>query len=157
MNNHQKFLSLIELFEKQCDLLLNMQAVTISTVPSNCPVGGIYLFSCEHTGLPLYVGRTKRSIKTRVKNHISSADDCPFAWHLARDITNNKDVKYSGTGTRKKLLENDAFRKAYCESKKRIEMMPLRYVGEADPTKQALLEIYVATVIDAKHNDFGTS
>jgi len=34
--------------------------------------------------------------------------------------------------------------------------MEVRYVGESDPLKQALLEIYVAVVTKAKFNDFDT-
>ncbi len=37
-----------------------------------------------------------------------------------------------------------------------IRAMEVRYVAESDPTRQALLEIYVATVTEAKYNDFDT-
>jgi hypothetical protein len=32
--------------------------------------------------------------------------------------------------------------------------MDLRFVEEADPTRQALLEIYAATVLETPFNDF---
>ncbi len=35
-----------------------------------------------------------------------------------------------------------------------IRATEVRYVGEDRPTHQALLEIYVATVTEAKYNDF---
>jgi hypothetical protein len=35
--------------------------------------------------------------------------------------------------------------------------MEYRCVGEDHQTRQALLEIYVATVLDAKYNDFKTT
>jgi len=34
--------------------------------------------------------------------------------------------------------------------------MDVRFVGEADPLKQALLEIYVSVVGKTKYNDFNT-
>jgi hypothetical protein len=48
------------------------------------------------------------------------------------------------------------FRKAYESAKRRIRKMQVRYVGEEDPLKQALLEIYVAVSSNAKYNDFDT-
>lgn len=32
--------------------------------------------------------------------------------------------------------------------------MDIRYVEEIDPVKQTLLEVYVATVLDTRYNDF---
>ena len=42
--------------------------------------------------------------------------------------------------------------------KQRISNMYIRYIGESDPIKQTLLEIYVAfmTNTNAKYNDFDT-
>ena len=37
-----------------------------------------------------------------------------------------------------------------------LRKMDVRFVGESDPVKQALLEIYVAVVSGAKYNDFDT-
>ncbi len=128
---------------------------TISEVPSDCPIGGIYLFT--ENGVHLYVGRTKRRIKERLKDHVSTADDCPFAWRLAREMTGKTQASYKPRGSRKDLLANDPdFKKAYDEAKDRIRQMEVRYVGEPEPLKQALLEIYVAVVSNAKYNDFDT-
>ena len=38
--------------------------------------------------------------------------------------------------------------------KARIRDMNVRFVAEADPTRQALLEIYAATVLNTPYNDF---
>ena len=131
-----------------------MCPLTVDTVPSDCPVGGIYLFT--ENGVHLYAGRTKRRIKDRLKWHISTADDCPFAWHLAREETGNIKPSYRSEGSRKHLLTQPHFRQAYDHAKDRIRRMEVRYVEESDPLKQALLEIYVAVVSGAKHNDFDT-
>lgn len=40
--------------------------------------------------------------------------------------------------------------------RRRIRRMHVRYVEESDPVKQALLEIYVATVLKTRYNDFDT-
>ena len=38
----------------------------------------------------------------------------------------------------------------------RVSKMDIRYVEERDPVRQALLEIYFALAVNAKHNDFNT-
>ena len=149
-----KFTALIDGLHKKYEMLISMVPVTVDTTPSDCPVGGIYLFS-EH-GKPLYAGRTKRSIKKRLQGHVSTAKDCPFAWHLARDITGIKKATYKPEGSREDLLSQPAFKQAYEEAKRRIRTMDVRFVGETDPLRQALLEIYVAVVSGAHYNDFDT-
>ena len=118
------------------------------------PTGGIYLFSEDDNHL--YVGRTKRLISVRLKNHVGTAKDCPFAFRLARAATDLTVARYSGDNTRKKLLENLKFLDAYKAAKVRIQKMDVRWVEEADPVRQALLEVYVAVVLGTPHNDFGT-
>lgn len=152
MNIH--FKDRIESLHAKFESLISMQPVTVDSVPKNTPKGGIYLFSNGDSHL--YVGRTKRSIKDRLKDHVSTADDCPFAWHLAREATNNKKASYKTEGSRKHLLSHPDFIKAYEYAKQQIRKMDVRYVGETDPLMQALLEIYVAVATEAKHNDFDT-
>ena len=149
------FAELIKTLDEKYKRLITMQPVTISTVPTDAPTGGVYLFS--QNSIPLYVGRTKLNIRDRVKQHVNSTKDCPFAFRLAREATGNSEAKYAGKGTRKDLLENEEFRSAYKEAKRQIKTMELRYVEETNPTKQALLEIYVATTTKSKHNTFETS
>jgi hypothetical protein len=143
-----------------CDLpqkyieLMSMRVLTIDTVPFDNPRGGVYLFT--ENGDHLYAGRTKRRIKERLKYHVGTGDDCPFAWRLAREETGNVKATYKVKGSRKDLLNQPHFRKAYQNAKKRINLMGVRYIGEPDPLKQTLLEIYVAVVSGAKFNDFDT-
>lgn len=149
-----RFKELIENLHAKFEALSGMEPVTVDSAPANTPKGGVYLFTegVHH----LYAGRTKRSIRDRLKDHVSTADDCPFAWHLAREATGNKVASYKPEGSRNHLLSQPVFRKAYEEAKLRIRKMPVRYVGEPDPLRQALLEIYVAVVTKAKFNDFDT-
>lgn len=150
----KKFKTLIEGLHKKYKSLISMAPVTVETLPDDCPVGGVYLFS--ENRIHLYAGRTKRKIKTRLKGHVSTAKDCPFAWHLAREKTGSTKATYKKVGSRNHLLAQSTFRKAYEDAKKRIKKMDVRFVGEPDPLKQALLEIYVAVVSGAKFNDFDT-
>jgi len=151
---HEAFKKFVDGLHDKYQDLLSMSPVTIDTTPDNCPVGGVYLFS--ENGKHLYAGRTKRKIKTRLKGHVNTAKDCPFAWHLAREYTGIIKAPYKKEGSRNHLLTQPQFKQAYEESKTRIRKMEVRYVGESDPVKQALLEIYVAVVSGAKYNDFDT-
>ena len=92
----------------------------------------------------------------RLKEHVGSAIDCPFAWRIAREETNNRKASYIAKGSRKDLLAQPEFRACYDKAKKQIRTMHIRYVAEDDPIKQALLEIYVAVITRARHNDFDT-
>jgi len=130
-----------------------MQPKIAEEIPSNTPVGGIYLFSEGNNHL--YTGRTKRSIAVRVKNHFSTAPDCPFAWLLAREATGRAPA-YTRAGSRKALLSDLIFKAEYERAKSRIRRMEVRYVHEPDPIRQALLEIYVAVATGARYNDFDT-
>lgn len=142
---HEKYLELINSTKKR------IRDITKEETPN----GGIYLFSQGKDDL--YVGRTKRNILERLKDHINtSSKDAPFAFKLAREITGNLIATYGGEGTRKELMQKPEFLEAYQEAKNEIKEMDVRYVGESDSIKQALLEIYVAVVLKTKYNDFDT-
>ena len=151
---HPSFLAHAEHLDLKFQELMEMEPLTFETLPKTTPEGGVYLFSNgdEH----LYVGRTKRALGTRVRNHISSASDCPFAWHLARRA-HGVVRSYRGQHTRKNLLADPAFKGHYVDAKALITQMEIRWVHEPRPTAQALLEIYAATVLGTPFNDFGTS
>ena len=115
----------------------------LQQIPSREPVSGVYLFSdgTNH----LYVGRSKR-IRARYSDHTRDASDmnsAPFAVLLAREVTGISRV-YSGEFTRKNLSSHPEFSAAFLAAKRRIRGMSFRYVEEADPLKQTLLECYVA-------------
>ncbi len=149
-----RFKDLINSLHSKYESLISMEPVTANTAPGDTPEGGVYLFSDGEQHL--YTGRTKRSIRNRLKDHVGGSDDCPFAWHLAREVTGNMVATYKPQGSRKNLLSQPRFKEAYENAKKQIGKMHVRYVGEPDPLKRALLEIYVAVATQAKHNDFDT-
>ena len=134
--------------------LLSMAAVTMAKPLMNAPSGGVYLFT--ENGKHLYVGRTKRKISKRVRGHVSTAKDCPFAFRLARETVGKTVADYSGDHTRDKLLADPAFAHAYAAAKDRLREMDVRWVAEDDPIRQALLEIYVSVVLQTPYNDFDT-
>jgi hypothetical protein len=148
-----KFGSLTEHLATKFERLMAMAPVVAAEVPKSTPLGGVYLFS-EH-GIPLYAGRTKRRIGVRIRGHFSTAEDCPLAWSLAREATGYK-ATYKKQGSRTELLSRPDFARAYQAAKDRISQMEVRWVEEADPLRQTLLEVYLAVVAGAKYNDFST-
>ena len=153
MSINKRFRNLVDGLERKCQTLLTMRPVIASDVRNDTPVGGVYLFSEGSTYL--YTGRTKRKIGVRIRDHFSTAPDCPFAWLLAREATGKK-ATYTPAGSRKALLADPLFKAAYDRAKGRIRRMHVRYVHEPDPLRQALLEIYVAIAAETTYNDFDT-
>ena len=134
--------------------LLAMPPVTVSALPRNMPFRGVYLFSDgnEH----LYVGRTN-NLKRRLQNHCrvsSKHHKATFAFRLAREQTGNLRASYKVQGSRSALLVDTLFAPAFAAAKTRLRQLSVRYVEETDPVRQCLLEVYVAVVLKAKHNDF---
>jgi hypothetical protein len=56
----------------------------------------------------------------------------------------------------KELALDAAWIEAFACAKDRVRAMDLRYVEEAEPTRQALLEIYVCVALETPYNDFNT-
>jgi hypothetical protein len=150
---NSKFPEVIEALDEKWQELMGMEPLVARNVQADTPVGGVYLFSED--GVHMYAGRTKQMIGVRIKDHFGTALDCPFAWLLAREAT-GKRATYTQSGSRKTLLADQIFRATYDNAKHRIREMHVRYVHEADPLRQVLLEIYVAVASSAKYNDFDT-
>jgi len=119
------------------------------------PVRGVYLFS--EGGQHLYVGRTNHTKRRHGLHCRPSAqhNQAVFAFKLARHETGNVKAAYtSGLGSRKALAADPMFRLAFDAAKSRVRAMEFRWVEEADPVKQCLLEVYVAVVLATPFNDF---
>lgn len=145
------FESYISSLENKYHELINSKPKKIEETPKE---PGIYLFTegKKH----LYAGRTK-NLRRRRKQHINhKVLDAPFAFRLAREKTGNKKATYTKKGSRKSLLADESFQKSFKLAKDRIAKMKYRCVIEDDPIKQALLEIYVAVVLETPYNDFCT-
>jgi predicted GIY-YIG superfamily endonuclease len=148
------FTRLVESLEPKYQALVGMAPVRYGSLPRELPIRGIYLFS-EGTA-HLYVGRTNR-LRERLRGHCvpsGSHFTATFAFRIARTTTGRIAASYSKSGSRADLLKDEAFASTFEAAKRRIASMDLRFIEESDPTRQALLEIYAATVLKTPYNDF---
>jgi hypothetical protein len=151
--NH-RFHTLIESLEPKFQQLVAMPPVRYSSLPRQLPPRAIYLFS--ESGVHLYVGRTNR-LRERVRGHCvpgATHYTATFAFRIAREVTGMITASYSPEGSRANLVNDSVFGPAFADAKRRVANMDLRFVEEADPVKQALLEIYTATALSTPYNDF---
>ena len=51
-------------------------------------------------------------------------------------------------------MQDETFAAEFRAAKQRLSEMDIRYVEEADPIRQTLLEVYVAVVLKTPFNDF---
>jgi hypothetical protein len=102
------------------------------------------------------VGRTN-NIRRRLAGHCrpsASHFTATFAFRIARESTGKLKATYRTDGSRRTLVQDPEFAEAFRFAKARVASMHLRFVEEVDPTRQALLEIYCATVLQTPYNDF---
>jgi hypothetical protein len=154
MNN--EFLRKIEKLDPLLHRLVNMVPVKPDRLPRSMPGPGVYVFSEENRHL--YVGRSN-NIRARIQRHSrlgATYRMASFAFHLAREATGQTHATYKTKGSRADLMNDLAFLEAFAQAKARIRNMDVRFVEESDPIQQAILEIYVAFVLEAPYNDFNT-
>lgn len=153
---HPTFAAMIETLHPSLERLRAMEPVSIDELPPvrTMPASGIYWLSEGSDSI--YVGRSRR-LRQRLQEHVrhkAGHNQASFAFLLAREMTGNKTASYQETGSRDDLLRNPAFEQAFREAKDRIRKMQLRFVEEPHPVRQCLLEVYVATAVEARYNDF---
>jgi len=151
-----RFAELIDSLEPQFQRLLAMTPAKYGSLPRQIPSRGIYLFSEGQNHL--YIGRTNR-LRQRLQDHCRPSGThftATFAFRMARQDTGRVRATYSNVGSREALTSDPKFAKAFEVAKRRVAAMDIRYVEESDPTRQALLEIYAATVLGTPYNDFET-
>ena len=148
-----KFAALVETLAPKLQALLDMKPLRHGAIPKTLPERGVYLFSLD--GKPLYVGRSN-VLRKRFHRHFTNPRGAAFAFLLARKQTGHTQRSYKkGSGlTRAELMKDPDFKAAFDSARSSMKAMDYRCVEEADPTKQALLEIYCATVLGTEHNDF---
>jgi predicted GIY-YIG superfamily endonuclease len=150
------FANIIESLDPQYRRLLLAAAHRYEQLPRQMPKRGIYLFSEGPSHL--YVGRTNR-LRERLRNHCQQSGThftATFAFRIARHESGKVDAAYTKDGSRQALMADPRFARAFRAAKERVRKMDIRYVQEEEPTRQALLEIYVATVLNTPFNDFDT-
>lgn len=149
---NERFAKIVEALEPTFQKLVQMTPLRVDQISGVVPERGIYLFSEGPTHL--YVGRTN-SLKKRIQNHGRAGNThhkATFAFRIARLETGIK-ATYKSEGSRDELEKDPTFGPAFVAAKARIRGMDLRFVEEQDPTRQALLEIYAATVLETPFND----
>ena len=145
------FVSLIEGLPASLDALLACPPHTGGgPLPKGVPERAVYLFS--EGDLYFSVGRTNR-LRHRYREHCRQRhNDAPFAFKLARIASGH--LKAKGGLSRSALELDPIFAAEFLKAKERVKRMEFRWVGEADPNRQCLLEIYATVALNALHNDF---
>jgi hypothetical protein len=148
------FATLVDSLEPTFQRLIQMAPVSAEQLPRSMTQQGIYLFSDgpKH----LYVGRSD-NIRRRIGLHCrasSQHNQATFAFRMARLETGHVEAAYTASGSRLTLANDSVFGPTFVSCKVRIRRLALRFVEECDPTRQALLEIYTATVLETPFNDF---
>ena len=131
-----------------------MQPVTATSLPRIMPMQGVYLFSDGPKSPD--VGRSN-NIRRRIGLHCrpgSQHNQATLAFRRARLQTGRIGVTYTTPGSRRELSKDPEFGSVFTACKARIGQFNPRHVEELDPARQALLEIYAATVLDTPFNDF---
>ena len=142
----------------KCEALLAMSPVAAVDVPTGTPVGGIYLFS--EGKVHLYAGRTKRSIRERIRNQFgANPSAASFPWLIAREATGRR-ATYRRTGSRRELLTDPQFRTHYQNARARIRSMqsPIRArarAATADAARDLRRRRHRRTVQRLRHSLMG--
>ncbi|MBY3210129.1 GIY-YIG nuclease family protein [Rhizobium laguerreae] len=154
---HEKFLAYTEALHPKFEALIRMEPVTTGMLPPEVKGSGVYMFSENNSHL--YVGRT-RNVRSRYGQHTRTGtghNNAPFAFKLARETTGILKSTYKNDETsRPNLMLNPEFLTAFNNALVRMRAMEFRFVEEADPTRQCLLEIYASVVCGSPYNDFNT-
>lgn len=117
------------------------------------PERGVYLFSEESEHL--YAGRSD-DLRSRLNTHqreSSTVNQAAFAAEIARRACCIK-RDYGRKQPGKAYWETPRFKQSFSAAKNGTRLMDVRVVEEADPVRQALLEIYVAFTLRTRFNDF---
>jgi predicted GIY-YIG superfamily endonuclease len=149
-----RFRERVDSLEPQFQRLVAMTPVKYGSLPRQLPSRGVYLFSDGQSHL--YVGRTN-GLRQRLQNHCRPSGShftATFAFRMARQDTGHVKATYNKAGSREALIRDPEFARAFEAAKRRVAAFDIRYVEEADPTRQVLLEIYSATVLGTPYNDF---
>lgn len=145
----------IRKLEPSLQRLLGATPRLLEAVPVKPPLRGIYVFFEDEKAL--YVGRSN-NIGKRLRLH-SRAGSLPgqasFASRLAKISIGLASTPYSIRRTDPAhWTRRPEFLTEFSSAKQRLRAMHVRYVEEADPVDQVLLEAYIATVLQTPHNDF---
>ncbi len=149
-----QFKALVESLEPKFRALVDSTPFQYASLPRTLPKRGVYLFS--EAGRHLYVGRTN-NLRNRLAGHCRPSGThftATCAFRIAREATGRLKATYTAAGSRAQLVLESDFAEAFAQAKNRLARLEIRAVEEGDPVRQALLEIYIATVLKTPYNDF---
>lgn len=155
-NMNAEFKQFVELLHPSFEQLVAMKPVTAAAIPPHAPSSCIYLFS--EGDRHLYTGRT-RDLRQRMRQQSlpgSQHNQAALAFKLACQDCGKSAVRYVKGEGRAGLAADPEFAVAFTAAKARVRAMELRFVEELEPTRQALLEIYVSVALSTPYNDFNT-
>lgn len=115
---------------------------------------GVYVF--YDTGVAKYVGRTG-NLRKRLSQHQTNGskdNQAAFASCIAKRKCGLSRTYHLPRTDPRHFSQNPEFLLEFAAAKLAIRGMQFRVVEESHPTRQALLEIYTATVLKAESNDF---
>lgn len=151
----QNFAKVVEALHPKFQCLMEQAPRSPHTPWPKERVRGVYLFS--EGNRHLYVGRTN-DVRGRYGRHCLPGAHhgmAAFAFRLAREATGNLKATYRpGEGSRKALAVEPEFKAEFEAAKARLRAMDFRYVEEAEPVRQCVLEIYCAVALGTPYNDF---
>lgn len=127
----RNFIELTEGFPGKYGALMAQSSATFDDLPKTGPEeGAIYVFSKGNE--ILYAGRTKQSIRSRLRDHFY-ADDAPLAWRIAREET-GRYATYKRGESRQALLQDPESVFALESARHGVQAMVIRFIEEPDPT-----------------------
>lgn len=133
--------------------LIGCVPFTYPTKPRHLPSEVVYLFSNDAG--PIYVGRS-RKFSQRLGNHCrpsSQANQSSFAYKTACRAVGFTPALYKKGQSWAASLENvPGLRDAFDAAKRNMSAMEISYVEEADPVRQALLEIYCSVALKTQNS-----
>ncbi|MBP2510020.1 hypothetical protein J2855_003668 [Agrobacterium tumefaciens] len=152
---HEKFQILVERLHEKYETLMQSEPLLANKLPPKERGAGVYTFS--ENGKVIYVGRTN-NVKGRFKQHTADSskhNQAALAYKFAKQLLNIPKPTYKADEfSRDSLMLNAEFVGTFLAQKRRLRELEFRFVEENDPTRQALLEVYVSEVCESPNNDF---
>lgn len=152
---HEKFRLLTEGLHEKYEQLMRSQPLRTDQLPPKGKGAGVYTFT--EKGQVIYVGRTG-NVKQRFGQHTGDGalhNQAALAFKFAKQALNIPKPTYKNDeNSRRNLMLNAAFMEVFLAQKRRLRNLEFRFIEETNPTRQALLEIYVSEVCESPNNDF---
>jgi len=152
--SHPAFLQLIDAMEGKLTRMEESPAVAFPFQVGTTALKGGYVFYLD--GNAQYTGRSN-DVPKRLKQHSlvgSGYRSAAFAMRIAKRQLGLPRTYHLSRDHNDHPLNDPRLPDAFEAAKAKIRNMSVRVIEENDPTRQALLEIYIATRLGCPYNDF---